>query len=284
MKFLKKIKLMQGLWKKSFIVVAVLLVIFIALTGVLWQQLNDTTARLNAVKPGMDSLQAERDQVLSDYARLRNELNLRGGYKRNGPYLITPDDPLIAAKVQEITGGYSQEELWKDYAKLYQWTMRNIKYSLDSPTPILPESVSGTLGWVMDFWRTPAETIEHGTGDCEDISVMLASMMLNYNQRQFPVCVIGIQTTGDNATAHVAVAILNEGDLLSIFDITSRYWTPFSEIGGFGAQPIPEALDHWFNHLGDEMLGAQVYEIFSEDYYWSFTGNQQFIDWASSVY
>ena len=95
---------------------------------------------------------------------------------------------------------------------------------------------------------------------------------------------VGIQTTGADARAHVAVAILNEGDLLSIFDVTSRYWTPFSEIGGFGAQPIPEALDHWFNHLKDEMPGAQVYEIFSENYYWSFTGNQQFIEWASSVY
>ncbi|HUV75934.1 MAG TPA: transglutaminase-like domain-containing protein [Dehalococcoidales bacterium] len=274
----------QGLWKKSFIAAAVLLVVFIVLTGVLWQQLNDTNTLLNAVKSGMDSLQAERDQMVSDYARLRNELNLRGGYKRNGPYLITPDDPEIAAKVLEITGGYDEEDLWKDYARLYQWTMRNIKYSLDSPTPILPESVDGTLEWGKDFWRTPVETIRDGTGDCEDVSVMLASMMLNYNQRRYPVCVVGIQTTGADAKAHVAVAILNEGDLLSIFDVTSRYWTPFSEVGGFGAQPIPEALDHWFNHLKDEMPGAQVYEIFSENYYWEFTGNQQFIEWASSVY
>ena len=269
---------------KPLVVIIVLLVIFIVINGVLWQQLSGTIAQLGAVKPGMDSLQAERDQLLSDYARLRNEVNLRGGYKRNGPYMLDPDDSKIAALVQEITGGYSEEELWKDYARLYQWTMRNIEYSLDSPTAVLPESVNGTLGWIMDFWRTPAETIEHGTGDCEDLSVLLASMMLNYNQRQFPVLVLGIQTIGDNATAHVAVAILNEGDLLSIFDVTSRYWTPFSEVGGFGAQPIPEALDHWFNHLGDEMPDAQVYEIFSEDYYLSFTGNQQFIDWASSVY
>jgi len=274
----------QGLWKKLFIAAAVLLVVSLILDGVLWNRLNDLTAQLNAIKPGMDSLKVEREQMLSDYASLRDEMNLRVGFKQNSPLLIMPDDPEIVAKVQEITVGYSEEELWHDYASLYQWTMRNIKYSLDSPTPILPESVSGTLGWSRDFWRTPAETIAHGTGDCEDISVMLTSMMLNYNQRRFPVCVIGIQTIGSNPKAHMAVAILNEGDQLSIFDITSRYWTPFSEMGGFGTQDIPLALDHWYNHLKEELPDPQVYVVFSENFYLEFSGNEEFIDWASRAY
>ena len=276
--------MIQGLWKKSFIVVAVLLVIFIVLSGVLWQQLNDTTVQLNAVKPGMDNLKAERDQMLSDYASLRDEINLRVGNIRDGQRLIMPDDPEIVAKVQEITGGYSEEELWKDYTRLYQWIIRNIKYSLDSPTPILPESVNGTLEWGEDFWRTPAETIRDGTGDCEDISVMLTSMLLNYNQRRFPVCVVGIKTTGSEPRAHIAVAILSEGNQLSFFDISGRYWTPFSALGGFGSQDAPLALDHWLNHLKDEMPGAQVYVVFSENFYQEFSGNEEFIDWASKVY
>ena len=275
---------MQGIWKKLLIAVAALLVVSLILTGVLWQRLNDISAQLNAIKPGMDSLKAERDQMLSDYASLRDEINLRVGFKENGPLLIMPDDPEIVAKVQEIAGSYSEEELWKDYASLYQWTMRNIKYSLDSPTPILPDSVNGTLEWGRDFWRTPAETIAHGTGDCEDISVMLTSMLLNYNQRRFPVCVIGIQTIGSEAKAHMAVAILNEGDQLSIFDITSRYWTPFSTMGGFGTQDIPVALDHWYNHLEEELPAPQVYVVFSENFYLEFSGNEEFIDWAYRVY
>ena len=275
---------MQGIWKKLLIAVAALLVVSLILTGVLWQRLNDISAQLNAIKPGMDSLKAERDQMLSDYASLRDEINLRVGFKENGPRLIMPDDPEIAAKVQEIAGSYSEEELWKDYASMYQWTMRNIKYSLDSPTPILPESANGTLEWGKDFWRTPAETIEHGTGDCEDISVMLASMLLNYNQRRFPVCVIGIQTIGSEAKAHIAIAILNEGDQLSIFDITARYWTPFSTMGGFGTQDIPVALDHWYNHLEEELPDPQVYVVFSENFYLEFSGNEEFIDWAYRAY
>jgi len=275
---------MQGIWKKLLIAVAALLVVSLIFTGVLWQRLNDISAQLSAIKPGIDSLKAERDQMLSDYASLRDEINLRVGFKQNGPRLIMPDDPEIAAKVQEIAGSYDEGELWHDYASLYQWTMRNIKYSLDSPTPILPESVNGTLEWGKDFWRTPAETIEHGTGDCEDISVMLVSMLLNYNQRRFPVCAIGIQTIGSEAKAHVAVAILNEGDQLSIFDITSRYWTPFSTMGGFGTQDIPVALDHWYNHLEEELPAPQVYVVFSENFYLEFSGNEEFIDWAYRAY
>lgn len=267
-----------------FIAAAVLLVVSLILDGVLWNRLNDLTAQFNAIKPGMDSLKVEREQMLSDYASLRDEINLRVGFKQNAPLLIMPDDPEVVAKVQEIAGVYSEEELWHDYASLYQWTMRNIKYSLDSPTPILPESVSGTLEWGKDFWRTPAETMAHGTGDCEDISVMLTSMMLNYNQRRFPVCVIGIQTIGSNPKAHMAIAILNEGDQLSIFDITSRYWTPFSTMGGFGTQDIPVALDHWYNHLEDELPDPQVYVVFSENFYLEFSGNEEFIDWASRAY
>jgi hypothetical protein len=272
------------LWKKLFIGAAVLLVISFIFEAILWHQLNENTAQLNAIKSGMESLKAERDQMLSSYASLREQINLRLGNRQDGWRLITPDDPLIAAKVQEITGGYSEEELWHDYARLYQWTMKNIRYSLDSPTPILPESINGTLEWEKDFWRTPAETIRDGTGDCEDISILLTSMLLNYNQRRFPVCVVGVKTTGANPKAHVAVAIINEGDQLSIFDITARYWTPFSDLGGFGTQEISQAVDHWLDHLKSEIPGAQIYFAFSENFYQEFSGNKEFIDWARRLY
>jgi len=282
---------MQGLWKKLFIAVTVLLVISLILGGSLWYQLNttkiqlsDITAQLNAVQPGMDSLKAERDRVVEGYANLREQINLRLGIGQDSRSFITPDDPKISAMVQEITGGYSEEELWKDYARLFRWIMGNIKYSLDSPTPLLPESVEGTLEWGKDFWRTPVETIRDGTGDCEDISVLLASMLLNYNERRFPVCVVGIKTTGSKPRAHVAVAILSENNQLSIFDVVGRYYTPFSAVGGFGSQDVPLALDHWLNHIKKEMPGAQIYVLFSENFYQEFSGNQEFIDWASKVY
>lgn len=281
----------QGLWKKLFIIATVLLVISLILCGNLGYQLNDTkiqlidtTAQLNAVKPGMDSLKAERDQILSGYANLRKQINLRQGIGRDSQCFITPDDPEISAKVLEITGSYNPDELWKDYGRLFQWTMRNIEYSLDSPTPLLPESINGTLEWGKDFWRMPAETIRDGAGDCEDIALLLASMLLNYNQRRFPVWIVGVKTSGSKARAHIAVAIPSENNQLTIFDIAAHYYTPFTTIGGFGSQDVPLAVDHWLTHLEKEMLGVHVYVIFSENFYQEFSSNQEFIDWASKLF
>lgn len=288
---------MQSLWKKLFIAVTVLLVMSFALDATLWHQLNatkiqlneaiaqlnDTIVQLDAVKPGMDSLKAERDRVVSGYADLRRQINLRLGIGQDGRSFITPDDPEISARVQEITGGYSEEELWKDYARLFQWIMRNIKYSLDSPIPLLPESPEGTLEWKNDFWRTPVQTISDGTGDCEDIALLLTSLLLNYNQRRYPVWIVGVKTTGSNPRAHVAVAIPSANNQLSFFDIPGRYYTPFADVGGFGSQDVPLALEHWLAHLEEEMLGAQVYVAFSENFYQEFSSNQEFIDWASKL-
>ena len=281
---------MQGLWKKLFIAVAVLLVISFALDASLWyqldatkSQLNDTIAQLNAVKPGMDSLKAERDRVVEGYASLREQINLRLGIGQDCQSFITPDDPEISAKVLEITGGYSEEKLWKHYARLFQWIMKNIKYSLDSPVPVLPESVDGTLEWEEDFWRAPVETIKDGTGDCEDIALLLASMLLNYNQRRYPAWIVGVKSTGPQPRAHMAVAIPSKNNQFSFFDIPGRYYTPFATVGGFGSQAVPLAVAHWLNHLEKEMLDPQIYVVFSENFYQEFSSNQEFIDWATNL-
>ena len=281
---------MQGLWKKLFIAVAVLLVISFALDARLWyqldatrSQLNDTIAQLNAVKPEMDSLKAERDRVVEGYASLREQINLRLGIGQDCQSFITPDDPEISAKVLEITGGYSEEKLWKHYARLFQWIMKNIKYSLDSPVPVLPESVDGTLEWEEDFWRTPVETIRDGTGDCEDIALLLASMLLNYNQRRYPAWIVGVKSAGPQPRAHMAVAIPSKNNQLSFFDIPGCYYTPFATIGGFGSQAVPLAVAHWLNHLEKEMLDPQIYVVFSENFYQEFSSNQEFIDWATNL-
>jgi len=81
----------------------------------------------------------------------------------------------------------------------------------------------------------------------------------------------------------VAVAIPSANNQLSFFDIPSRYYTPFTTVGGFGSQDVPLALDHWLNHLEEEMLGAQVYAVFSENFYQEFSGNEEFINWASKL-
>ena len=281
-------KMLPNLWKKLFIVATVLLVVSLILGISSWQQLNviraqlnDITAQLNAVKPDMESLKAERDQVLSNYASLRNQVNLRLGIRQGGQSFITPDDPEIAARVQEITGGYADKELWKDYGRLFQWVMGNIEYSLDSPTPLLPESIDGGLAWSEDFWRMPAETIRDRAGDCEDVTLLLTSLLLNYNERRFPVWVVGVKTSGSKPAAHIAVAIPSENNQLTIFDIATRYFTTVPNVGGLGSQEIPLAVDQWLTHLEEKLPGAQIHVVFSENLYQEFSSNEEFIDWAS---
>ena len=131
---------MQSLWKKLFIAMTVFLVISFALDGFLWYQLDatksqlditqaqldstkaqleTTTARLSTIQPDMDRIEAERDRVITGYASLREQINLRLGLGLNGRSFITPDEPEISAIVQEVTAGYSEEELWKDYGQHY---------------------------------------------------------------------------------------------------------------------------------------------------------------------
>ena len=281
---------MKVSWKKLFIAVTVLLVISLTVCGTLWQQLNattiqlyDTTAQLYAVKPTMDSLKAERDWILSSYADIRRQINVRLGIKQDCQLFITPDVPEITAEVQEVTNGYSRKYLWRDYGRLYMWVMRNIKYSQDSPTPLLPEYVNGTLEWRGDFWRMPVETLRDETGDCEDMALLLASMLLNYNQRRFPIWIVGVRTSGFKPEAHVALAIPCENNQLTIFDMAAHYYTQFPKYGGFGTKEVSLAVNDWLAHLEEEIPGAEIYLAFSENFYREFSSTREFIYWTSKL-
>ena len=130
----------------------------------------------------------------------------------------------------------------------------------------------------------PVETIRDGAGDCEDISLLLASLLLNYNQRRFPVWIVGAKTTGPQPRAHIAVAIPSENNQLTVFDIAGHYYSPFANLGGYGSQDVSLAVDHWLTHLEIEMLGAQIYVVFSENFYREFAGDTEFKEWASRLF
>ena len=286
----------QGSWRKLFIAATVLMVISIILCGNFWQQLNntraqldetriqldDTIARLNAIELKMESLEDEQD-LMNSYTNLREQINLRLGIGQDSQRFITPDEPEISAKVQEIAGDYSEETLWKGYASLFRWMIRDIKYSADSPIPLLPESINGTLDWGRDFWRLPTETIRDGAGDCEDMALLLTSMLLNYNQRNFPAWIIGVRSFDSIPKAHIAIIIPIADKQLAILDVAGRYHTPFTDLGGFGCQDIPLAIAHWLNHLElyfeKGLANAQIYMVFSEDFYQEFSNTQEFVDW-----
>ena len=223
---------------------------------------------------------AEVEARLGNYAVLRDRVNTRLGIDDDRASYVTPDDPDVAALVQEVTGGFDADEHWRDYQRLSRWVFKNISYSQDSHLPVMPETPGGALGWENDFWRLPAETIRDGTGDCEDVSTLLVSMLRNYDERRWPVFIIGIRNYAEEPQAHMAVAILFRGGKMSIIDRSARYFTSWENLGGYGVRDIATALDEWYTFVGERVPDAQVYIAFSDEIYREFSGTAEFIAWA----
>jgi len=294
---------MQSLWKKLFIAVTVLLVVPLVIGGGLWYQLDttktqlvmteaelDTTktqlvmtkAELDTTKTRLEAVENEQTQMLNHYSDLRKQINMRLGDEQDCQSFITPNDPTVSTKVREITSGYSQDvsECWRDYERLYRWVTKNIEYSKDSYTPILPYPINGTLTWRHEFWRMPTETLEDEAGDCEDMAVLLASMLRNYNEGSYAIWVVGIKTHTPEYKGHLAVAFPVKGNKLTILDPAGNYYTGYHSWQGFGADDVAVATNEWLSHWAQDMPGAQITTAFSDKFYHEFPNTEEFIDWV----
>ena len=225
---------------------------------------------------------AEQSQMLGDYAELRQRINVRAGRGPDATAYITPDDPAVAAKVKEVAGDYSEDrkEQWGDYERLNRWVTMNIEYIIDSYTPILPERPGGPVEWEQGFWKLPFETLRDVSGDCEDMSALLASMILNYNERRFPVWVVGIATPEPEPKGHVAIVFPVVNKRITIIDNSGRYQSIWPIGWGLNAYDPAEAMDKWLSHWEEKMPGAYVYMAVSEDVYARFSSTEEFIDWV----
>ncbi len=248
-------------------------------------QLVDTETQLDVTKTQLDmtTIQVETEknknsQMLNQYASLKEQVNVRlGDTPEDKQSFITPNNSSVSAKVLEVTGGYSGDvsDYWRDCERLYRWVVNNIVYSSDSYMPVLPETVSGEIIWQQDYWRMPGETIEDKTGDCEDMAVLLTSMLRSYNEGEYQVWALRIRS---GALGHVAVAFPVQGGKLTILDPAGNYYT--GQYGSLGSSSVSTAVNNWLSHWQSKMPGAEITGVFSEDIHKEFSSTAEFITWA----
>jgi hypothetical protein len=81
---------------------------------------------------------------------------------------ITPECPWVEGTLQGILGAPPYELSQVGFDDIRDWVADNIKYKSDEER------------WGKDYWQTPEETLSYSTGDCEDFSILLCSLLRTY--------------------------------------------------------------------------------------------------------
>jgi len=245
---------------------------------------NDLASKYSTLYNEYTALLNKYNYFINWYYNLANQVNVRiSPYLENVTMFITPDDPLVVSLMYNVTGGWGNpsdwDEYWSDIFKLYKWVVNNIRYSYDSPEPLLPD-VWGTVFWWNSFWRFPNETIRDGTGDCEDQANLLASLILAYNGKRYDVWALYV--VFDNG-AHVAVVIPVKGGKIAILDPAGMYYTS-TWLGSLTAKDVATELQNYFQYWASGGYpNGRVYAIYSYNMYKKFNSNEEFIQYVRSV-
>jgi len=228
------------------------------------------------------SLSQEKANIETWYASIRDQINLRHGLEENHKKFVTPDDPKVSNLVIQTTGGWSDtadwNEYWSDLRKMYDWVIYNVEYSHDSPLPLMPE-MKGSLQWRSEFWRFPNDTIADKNGDCEDLAVLLCSMIINYNKNKYAAWAITYQS---ESTSHVAVAFPVVGGRLTILDPAGKFYTS-DLFGNLASKDTRTAVNEWLQYWdGLGQRNIRITLIFNQTIYKEFSSTDEFIQWTSS--
>jgi predicted transglutaminase-like cysteine proteinase len=81
---------------------------------------------------------------------------------------ITPECPSVKEALRDILGDPPYELSQAGFNNIRDWVATNINYMPDEKR------------WGKDYWQTPEETLSYRTGDCEDFSILLCSLLRAY--------------------------------------------------------------------------------------------------------
>jgi hypothetical protein len=245
----------------------------------LMEDFNTLEVQYNSLQTAYNNLQAEYDRYSAAYERLRDEINNRWN-EQNVELFITSPDPLVNTTVFDITGGWSNtsdwNEYWDDVKAMYDWVVDNIEYRFDGLFPMLPSDPSGETDYFMEMWQFPNETLALGKGDCEDMAILLCSMIRGYNNMEHYVECIGIVSS---IAGHLAVQVPVAEHKLVILDPAGGYYSS-DFLGNIVFRDVTEEINNWLDYW-KPTIGEDVYVnlVFSDYIHETFTSTTDYLSW-----
>ena len=224
-----------------------------------------------------DELYESYQTVASDYFEIRYLLNQRSQHY-DVERFITPNDTLVQQTINLVTGGWSDpsdwDEYWTDLQALYDWVVTNIPYNYDGLFPVLPSIMSGDVDFTTEMWQFPNETLSVGRGDCEDMAILLCSLVRGYSQEYWTECVLIVSSS----SGHAAVQIPVSGGKLAILDPAGHYYT--GSMGDLVSKDISTEITSWLNYWEPQMgSDVRVYRVFSDYMDQTFSSTNEYTSW-----
>jgi transglutaminase-like putative cysteine protease len=139
------------------------------------QEITETEDLISLEQQEQAGLQQQIDQLDAKKFDLNSELDLQEKILARDPrVLITTDDPVVIAKVDEVTRLCRTTE--EKQQAVFEYVRKEIEYVTEG-NPKEWKYPKEFLAFKFDFWQLPRETIEWRKGDCEDRSILLCTMM-----------------------------------------------------------------------------------------------------------
>jgi hypothetical protein len=243
-------------------------------------QVNSLESTITTLENEIDNIQEQVNIYSSNLENSIDAIWLRFGTSDNScQKYITPEDSLVVELVFNVTGRWAQDvevnEMWDDFEKLYNWVVDNIEYNIDNPIPVISSNGSILL-WHGEYWRFPNETVNSKRGDCEDMAVLLTSMIKCYTNQSYRCWVI----CWTNASGHAATAMPVQGGEFTLLDPAGNFYTN-KALGYLSSKNNSDAIDEWFEHW-KKYPDIYVNLVFSDKIYETFTSTEDFMDWRKA--
>lgn len=139
------------------------------------QNIADTAPLIQEEQKKQKEAQDQIGVLTAKKEELEKELDFYKELAKKDPrVLIMVDDPVVKAKVEEVTRLCKTRE--EKQQAIFEYVRKEIEYVTEGNPKkwLYPRS---HLQFKFDFWQLPRETIEWGKGDCEDVSILLCTMM-----------------------------------------------------------------------------------------------------------